>query len=190
MLSSSTSAIMPSIIFGGLATTSAPLHRFTSLEPAASRAHRRALRCGLHLPRSALETARDFMAGCAHGPHHGEARDRRFHPEPAAIAVLNEAFRLIADGYVSADDLDKTVKEGLALRWSFMGPIETIDLNAPQGVADYLVRYGPTIRRIGDSQSAAKPLAGFGRRSARCGNARHGAARQAERCHGSGATGA
>ena len=73
------------------------------------------------------------------------------------LAVLNEAFRLIAEDYVSAEDLDKTVKDGLALRWSFMGPIETIDLNAPKGVADYLERYGPTIRRVGDSQSAAAP---------------------------------
>ena len=30
---------------------------------------------------------------------------------------------------------------GLALRWSFMGPFETIDLNAPGGVRDYAERY-------------------------------------------------
>ena len=73
---------------------------------------------------------------------------------------MNEAFRLIAEDYVSAEDLDKTIKDGLALRWSFMGPIETIDLNAPQGVADYLDRYGPTIRRVGEAQSAAAPWPG------------------------------
>jgi L-gulonate 3-dehydrogenase len=28
------------------------------------------------------------------------------------------------------------------LRWSLMGPFETIDLNAPQGVVDYAKRYG------------------------------------------------
>ncbi|MGQ0484777.1 MAG: 3-hydroxyacyl-CoA dehydrogenase family protein, partial [Hyphomicrobiales bacterium] len=60
-----------------------------------------------------------------------------------------EALRLIARGYVSADDLDCTMKDGLALRWSFMGPIETIDLNAPGGIADYMARYGETIRRVG-----------------------------------------
>ncbi|HYB58424.1 MAG TPA: 3-hydroxyacyl-CoA dehydrogenase, partial [Alphaproteobacteria bacterium] len=46
-------------------------------------------------------------------------------------ALLNEAFRLVEDGYVSTEDIDKTVKKGLGLRWSFMGPFETIDLNAP-----------------------------------------------------------
>jgi 3-hydroxyacyl-CoA dehydrogenase len=64
------------------------------------------------------------------------------------LSLLNEAFRLIAFGYVSPEDLDKTLSEGLALRWSFMGPIETIDLNAPKGLADYLQRYGATIRRL------------------------------------------
>jgi L-gulonate 3-dehydrogenase len=27
------------------------------------------------------------------------------------------------------------------LRWAFMGPFETIDLNAPGGIADYAARY-------------------------------------------------
>lgn len=57
-------------------------------------------------------------------------------------ALLNEAFRLVEDGYVTPDDLDKTIAHGLGLRWSFMGPFETIDLNAPGGVRDYCERYG------------------------------------------------
>ena len=58
------------------------------------------------------------------------------------IALVAEAFRLVADGVVSVADLDATVKHGLGLRWSFMGPFETIDLNAPGGLADYCARYG------------------------------------------------
>jgi len=57
-------------------------------------------------------------------------------------SVLNEALSLYADGYASSADIDKTVRDGLGLRWSFMGPFETIDLNAPGGVADYAARYG------------------------------------------------
>ena len=57
-------------------------------------------------------------------------------------ALLAEAFRLVADGVVSPEDLDATVKHGLGLRWSFMGPFETIDLNAPGGLQDYCARYG------------------------------------------------
>jgi L-gulonate 3-dehydrogenase len=67
-------------------------------------------------------------------------------------ALLNEALRLIDGGYVTAADLDKTLKDGLALRWSFMGPIETIDLNAPGGIGDYMQRYGATVRQNGELQ--------------------------------------
>jgi L-gulonate 3-dehydrogenase len=56
-------------------------------------------------------------------------------------ALLAEAFRLVGEGYISAEDLDHTVKDGLGLRWSFLGPFETIELNAPGGIADYCARY-------------------------------------------------
>jgi L-gulonate 3-dehydrogenase len=56
-------------------------------------------------------------------------------------AVLNEAFRLVGEGYASIADIDTAIKDGLALRWSFMGPFETIDLNAPLGVRDYIAKY-------------------------------------------------
>ena len=45
-------------------------------------------------------------------------------------AMLGEAFRLVEDGICSATDIDAAVSEGLGLRWFFMGPFETIDLNA------------------------------------------------------------
>jgi 3-hydroxyacyl-CoA dehydrogenase len=57
-------------------------------------------------------------------------------------ALLREAWRLVGEDYVSAEDLDKTIRDGLGLRWAFMGPFETIDLNAPGGVADYAARFG------------------------------------------------
>jgi len=68
-------------------------------------------------------------------------------------ALLAEAFRLYADGYASTDDIDKTVRDGLGLRWSFMGPFETIDLNAPGGVAVYCERYGDLYYEMGKSQT-------------------------------------
>ena len=56
-------------------------------------------------------------------------------------ALLAEAFRLVGEGFISAEDLDHTVKDGLGLRWSFLGPFETIELNAPGGIPDYCARY-------------------------------------------------
>jgi L-gulonate 3-dehydrogenase len=63
-------------------------------------------------------------------------------------ALLAEAFRLVGEGYVSPQDCDKTLKDGLGLRWSFMGPFETIDLNAPGGIADYCERYTGFYRNL------------------------------------------
>lgn len=60
-------------------------------------------------------------------------------------ALLLESWRLVKEDYVSVEDLDKCIKDGLGLRWSFMGPFETIDLNAPGGVPDYAKRYGPVL---------------------------------------------
>jgi 3-hydroxyacyl-CoA dehydrogenase len=59
--------------------------------------------------------------------------------------LLSEAFRLVGEGYCTAEDLDKTVRDGLGLRWSFMGPFETIELNAPGGIPDYCKRYADSL---------------------------------------------
>jgi L-gulonate 3-dehydrogenase len=86
-------------------------------------------------------------------------------------ALLAEAFRLVGEGVVSPHDLDKTVREGLGLRWSFMGPFETIELNAPGGIADYCARYGGFYRRLAaepaspeawDEANVARVLAAWG----------------------------
>lgn len=72
------------------------------------------------------------------------------------VALLTEAFRLVQEGIVSPEDLDHTLADGLGLRWAFMGPFETIELNAPNGIADYCERYVPWFRRyMADLPSAS-----------------------------------
>ena len=56
-------------------------------------------------------------------------------------ALLCEAFNLVKEGIASAEDIDKAISEGLGLRWSFMGPFQTIHLNAPEGIEGYVKRY-------------------------------------------------
>jgi 3-hydroxyacyl-CoA dehydrogenase len=86
-------------------------------------------------------------------------------------ALLSEAMRLVGEGYVSPDDLDKTIAHGLGLRWSFMGPFATIELNAPGGVADYCARYGgfyrglasePPAPTVWDAENVARVVAALG----------------------------
>jgi len=70
-------------------------------------------------------------------------------------ALLAEAFRLVGEGYISTEDLDHTVKDGLGLRWSFLGPFETIELNAPGGIPDYCARYAGFYKEL--ASAAAGP---------------------------------
>jgi len=71
-------------------------------------------------------------------------------------ALLAEAFRLVDDGVCSPEDVDLAVSAGLGRRWCFMGPFQTIDMNAPKGVEDYVERYGETILNIVRTQDNSR----------------------------------
>ncbi|MER9947601.1 MULTISPECIES: 3-hydroxyacyl-CoA dehydrogenase [unclassified Mesorhizobium] len=89
----------------------------------------------------ALERTRAFLIDAGHAPLVMKRELDGFIMNRLQGALLEEAFRLVADGYASVEDVDIGIRDGLALRWSFMGPFETIDLNAPGGVRDYVERY-------------------------------------------------
>lgn len=68
-------------------------------------------------------------------------------------ALLNEAWALYDEGYANLQDIDATIAHGLGLRWSFMGPFETIDLNAPGGIVDYADRLGAMYYQMASGRS-------------------------------------
>lgn len=88
-----------------------------------------------------VERTRQFLLSAGHAPLVMKKELDGFIMNRMQGALLEEAFRLVADGYASVEDVDIGIRDGLALRWSFMGPFETIDLNAPGGVRDYAERY-------------------------------------------------
>ena len=88
-----------------------------------------------------VERARRFLVAAGHAPLVMKRELDGFIMNRLQGALLEEAFRLVADGYASVEDIDIGIRDGLALRWSFMGPFETMDLNAPGGVRDYAARY-------------------------------------------------
>jgi L-gulonate 3-dehydrogenase len=90
-----------------------------------------------------VEKAQDLYRGAGQVPIRVNREIQGFIVNRLQGALLSEAFRLVEDGYISSADVDKAVKDGLGLRWAFMGPFETIDLNAPGGIRDYCGRYGP-----------------------------------------------
>jgi len=95
-----------------------------------------------------VESAADLLRSCGMAPIVMKREIDGFVMNRMQGALLEEAFRLVADGYASIEDVDVGLREGLALRWSFMGPFETIDLNAPGGVRDYAERYQSIYTRL------------------------------------------
>jgi L-gulonate 3-dehydrogenase len=88
-----------------------------------------------------VERTAAFLRAAGHAPIVMKREIDGFLMNRLQGALLEEAFRLVADGYASVEDVDIGLRDGLALRWSFMGPFETIDLNAPSGIGDYIDRY-------------------------------------------------
>jgi len=68
-------------------------------------------------------------------------------------ALLGEAFRLVEDGICTPADVDAAIADGLGLRWCFMGPFATIDLNAANGVAQYCASFGPMYYALAQEQA-------------------------------------
>jgi len=62
-------------------------------------------------------------------------------------AIINECWNLVQKGIMSPNDVDKIFTSGLGMRYAFMGPFETIHLNA-EGTRNYMERYSSSIQRV------------------------------------------
>ena len=67
-------------------------------------------------------------------------------------AIVSEVMHLVAEGVASPEDIDTCMRLGLGMRWSLMGPLETMDLNADKGIEEYVEKFGA------DYQSLSKEL--------------------------------
>ena len=72
-------------------------------------------------------------------------------------ALLREAYCLVRDGVASVEDIDTIVRDGLGLRWSVIGPFETIDLNTQGGIASHATKMGPAYARMGAERGQHDP---------------------------------
>jgi 3-hydroxyacyl-CoA dehydrogenase len=72
-------------------------------------------------------------------------------------ALLREAYCLVRDGVASVDDIDEVVRSGLGLRWSVIGPFETVDLNTRGGIESHAAKMGPAYERMGAERGQNDP---------------------------------
>ena len=141
VIASSTSGLLPSAMFENLASARRclvahplnPPHLIPAVE----------LVPGPATDAASLHTARMILEEAGHVVLTLRREIAGFVMNRLQGAVLDEAFRLVEQGIVGPEDVDIALRDGLAIRWSVVGPFETIDLNAPGGVSDYIDRYGP-----------------------------------------------
>ncbi|XP_043272467.1 lambda-crystallin homolog [Venturia canescens] len=62
-------------------------------------------------------------------------------------AILNETWRLVADGILNVRDVDLVMSEGLGMRYAFLGAFEAAHLNA-EGMKKYCESYSKTIYSV------------------------------------------
>jgi L-gulonate 3-dehydrogenase len=64
-------------------------------------------------------------------------------------AILREAYCLVRDGIVSASDVDRIMTQGLARRWTVIGPFATSALNVQGGIKAHVSRMGDSYASMG-----------------------------------------
>jgi L-gulonate 3-dehydrogenase len=72
-------------------------------------------------------------------------------------AVLREAYCLVRDGVATVEDIDTVMRDGLGLRWSVIGPFETVDLNTRGGITSHAQKMGPAYERMGAERGQHDP---------------------------------
>lgn len=107
--------------------------------------------------RTTVEFTDAFMRGLKRSVVHVRKEIQGFVLNRLQAVLLREAWALVEDGVASCEDIDRTVRDGLGWRWSFMGPFETIDLNAAGGIADYAGRLGTLFQEIAKSRNHEEP---------------------------------
>lgn len=182
VIASSTSGLLPSAMFDGLAGA----HRCVVAHPLNPPYLLPAVELvpGPATDAATVKTTRETLERAGHMVMTLKREIPGFVMNRLQGALLDEAFRLVDAGIADPEDIDIALRDGLAIRWSITGPFETIDLNAPGGVDDFIDRFGamyadfaigshgradwagPVRDTITADRRARLPLADLGRRSA------------------------
>ncbi|KAI4805888.1 hypothetical protein KUCAC02_010483 [Chaenocephalus aceratus] len=95
-----------------------------------------------------MDTTHSLMTKVGQAPIRLKREIDGFALNRVQAAIIAESWRLVQDGVISVKDIDLLMSEGLGMRYAFIGPMETMHLNAPAGLEDYMKRYGEGITRV------------------------------------------
>ena len=71
--------------------------------------------------------------------------------------LIDEAISLVEEGVIDPADLELCLSQGLGLRWAFMGPFETMDMNSAQGFKEYVTKYSGAYHGMLDTIRPPRP---------------------------------
>uniref|UniRef100_A0A8C2CD16 Lambda-crystallin-like n=1 Tax=Cyprinus carpio TaxID=7962 RepID=A0A8C2CD16_CYPCA len=146
ILSSSTSCLMPSNMFSRVQNRT----RCIISHPVNPPYYVRLVELVPHpetLP-AVMDVAYSLMTDVGQAPVRLSKEIDGFALNRVQYAIIAESWRLVQDGVISVKDIDLVMSEGLGMRYAFIGPIETMHLNAPEGMEDYLQRYSEGMKRV------------------------------------------
>jgi L-gulonate 3-dehydrogenase len=97
---------------------------------------------------STLSSVQTFMESLGQVPIVVRSEIAGFILNRLQFTLVGELMHLVSEGYCSAEDADKVVKHGLALRWAFLGPTEVAHLNASEGFLGFVDGLGDMMKRL------------------------------------------
>ncbi|MGC4026907.1 MAG: 3-hydroxyacyl-CoA dehydrogenase NAD-binding domain-containing protein [Mesorhizobium sp.] len=143
IFASSTSALLPDAIFGGLAKPENCLIAHPANPPHALPIVE--LVPGSNTSGPVMEEAARLMGSLGQDVIRLKRAAPGFVLNRLQSALIEEALSLVEAGIADPDDVDRTVRSGLGMRWAFVGPFETMDLNSKGGFELYARTLGPAL---------------------------------------------
>lgn len=154
-VASSSSVLMPSEIFDGLAMAASALVAHPLNPP-------EAIPMVELVPSPSTEPitmdrAEAFYSEIGMSPVRLSREVSGFVSNRLQAALLREAYMLVSDGIIDADGVDTVVRDGLGRRWAFYGPFEVADLNTRGGIGAHATRLGGAYGRQAEQRAGANP---------------------------------
>ena len=105
----------------------------------------------------AVQKATSILTAAGMSPVHVRKELRGFVFNRLQGALLREAYCLVRDDVAAVEDIDRIVRDGLGLRWSVIGPFETVDLNTRGGIERHAELLGPAYAAMGAERGQHDP---------------------------------